>query len=90
MYDKTSTALTAIINHAPKNSMCDGDADSSEKVAEYRVLLGRVSDFLLLNDPDVLPVMPDRDHRPRSRRLPHPRYCFGTGSTPGTNSRRVS
>jgi hypothetical protein len=35
----------------------DGGPDTSEKVVEYRVLLGKVTDWLLLSDPDVLPVM---------------------------------
>ncbi|MGH8064808.1 MAG: hypothetical protein ACRERE_06115 [Candidatus Entotheonellia bacterium] len=37
--------------------VCDGGGDFAEKVCSYPVLLEKVTDFLLLNDPDVLPTM---------------------------------
>jgi hypothetical protein len=40
-----------------ENVVCDGGAYFAEKVSSYPVLLGKVTDFLLLEDPDVLPVM---------------------------------
>jgi hypothetical protein len=36
---------------------CDGDPSFAEKVTSYPVMLEKVTDFLLLNDPDVLPTM---------------------------------
>jgi hypothetical protein len=43
---------------APEEKVvCDGGPSFAEKVTSYPVLLERVTDFLLLNDPDVLPIM---------------------------------
>jgi DeoR-like helix-turn-helix domain len=39
-----------------ENVVCDGGPDTSEKVLEFRALLGTVTSWLLLRDPDVLPV----------------------------------
>src|SRR5262245_18941938 len=36
--------------------VCDGGPDTSEKVVEFRALQGTVTSWLLLRDPDVLPV----------------------------------
>jgi hypothetical protein len=36
--------------------VCDGGPGTSEKVVEFRAMQGKVTDWLLLRDPDVLPV----------------------------------
>ncbi len=40
-----------------KKLLCDGGPDTSEKVVEFRALQATVTDWLLLQDPDVLPVI---------------------------------
>jgi len=43
--------------HPRENIVCDGGSDVSEKVVDFQALQGVVTSWVLLRDPDVLPVM---------------------------------
>jgi len=58
--DRAIIALDKACRTRPRsteNVVCDGSPDVSEKVADYRTLQGVVTSWVLLRDPDVLPVI---------------------------------